>query len=515
MAAGEVIGRPANIVKELMENAIDAEATEIIVSISAGGRNSIKVVDNGCGMCSEDASMAFMAHATSKIASYKDLTDNLHTNGFRGEALASIAAVATVVLKTRQEDDELGTKVVMEYGNIMEQGSEVCAKGTSIEVSNLFANVPARRRFMKSDSLEAKHCEEAFVRIALANPNVRFELWRENIKRFELDASDNTIKRINDIFGKKYEDILLNADLCKKDGSYKITGYVGVPKSAKAKDVKQMFFVNGRYIENNKMRRAVANGYERMIPSGMRVPFFLFFDINPKEVDVNVSPSKTEACFQKEEELWPAVTLAVRGALSKGAGVPTIDFENATDIPVAAPVSVPWDNEIPMPTAFVPSFCPLVPDVESNEPVQGKLFDATDIPEVKREQEKKFIQYNGSFIITITDEGLTIINQERASEKVLYERFMSHLNNGKEAEQGELFADITGEGHSYESPDEVAHRIALQKARRNGIACGQVLSELEMKALVNDLMACNKNRFTPTGEMIYQVIQPTMLEGLS
>lgn len=510
MAAGEIIGRPANVVKELMENAVDAGATEIIVTISAGGRNSIKVVDNGCGMSSEDAAMAFVAHATSKIETYKDLTDNLHTNGFRGEALASIAAVSTMVLKTRQEEDEIGTKVVMENDKVKEHGSEVCAKGTSIEVMNLFSNVPARRRFMKGDTLEAKHCEEAFLRIALAYPDIRFQLWRGNIKRFDLESSTMQ-KRINDVFGKKYEDKLLYVK-ANRD-SVKISGYVGMPKSAQTKDVKQMFFVNKRYIENNKMRRAVANAYERMIPNGVKVPFFLFFDINPKEVDVNISPSKTEACFENESEIWGILTTAVRDALSLGAGVPVVNFDVDACVPVASPVILPWENNQPVTKATAPAFSELMPLTVEKEPVQGTLFGANDIPEVRKEQEKKYLQYNGSFIITVTDDGLTIINQERASEKVLYERFMSRLNNGEEAEQGELFADITGEGRGLETPGEAAHRIALQKARRNGIAEGQLLSELEMATLVKDLMMCNRNRFTPTGEMIYQVIQPTALLG--
>lgn len=496
MAAGEVVCRPANVVKELVENSIDAGASHITVSIRQGGKGQILVVDDGCGMSKEDAVLAFHKHATSKITSLRDLTDNLRTNGFRGEALPSIATVASVTLKTRQEDSELGTCVTYNDGALVEQTEVSCPKGTSVEVANLFAPVPARRRFLKKDSIEAHHCIETFIRIALIYADVEFEFYNEGMKLYHLEPS-TMIERINDIYKKKYEGNLIPIH-CDTE-SCSISGYIGSPKIASSKCSDQLFFVNGRYIENMQLRRAINNGYDQLIPKGTKTPFFIHITVNPKEVDVNASPSKREVIFANESSIWAALTVSVREALNNNANVPTLHF-----MPEQTKLNIGYRS----------TSAPVIPDkttmpamTSTSAPAQTKLFaDDEHAFAPSPEPALSFIQHQASYIITTTADGILVINQERASERIHYERFMNRLTNYAEAEQGELFSDMITDGHQSETQSDTIHRVAINKARRCGVACGQILSDVEMAAIYRDLMACQNSRFTPTGEPISTLI---------
>ncbi len=496
MCAGEVVCRPANVVKELIENSIDAGATRITVSIRQGGRNQILVVDDGTGMDSCDAVLAFSKHATSKIRTIRDLTDNLRTNGFRGEALPSIASVATVTLTTRQEDSELGTCVVFNDGALVEQSEVSCPKGTSVDVANLFAPVPARRRFLKKDSIEAHHCIDAFIRIALIYTDVAFVFYSEGTKIYDLQPASQR-QRINDIYGKKYEKHLIPIHC--DSACCSLTGFIGSPQSASIKCSDRLFFVNGRYIENAQLRRAINNGYDQLIPKGTKTPFFVHITVNPKEVDVNASPSKSEAVFANESSIWAALTVSVREALNNSANVPTLQFvPEQTKLNIG--YSGPSASVIP-PKTTVPTM------TTTSAPVQVKLFADDDHAFASTPQPAlSFIQHQASYIITTSADGILVINQERASERIQYERFMSRLTNYAEVEQGELFSDMLTDGHQSETQFDTIHRVAMTKARRNGVASGQILSEAEMAAIYRDLMECQNSRFTPTGEPISTLI---------
>lgn len=496
MAAGEVVCRPANVVKELVENSIDAGAKHITINIRQGGKGQILVVDDGCGMNSEDAELAFHKHATSKISSLRDLTDNLHTNGFRGEALPSIASVATVTLKTRQGDEELGTCIVYNEGTLVKQEEVACTKGTSVEVSNLFAPVPARRRFLKKDSIEARHCIDTFIRIALIYTGVEFEFFNEGMKLYHLHPCTMQ-ERISDIYDKKYDGHLIplhcDSECCS------ITGYIGSPCIASCKNCNQLFFVNGRYAENVQLRRAIYNGYDQLVQKGTKTPFFLHIMVNPKEVDVNASPSKREVVFENENSIWAALTVSVRESLYKDKELPILDFKSQDK-----EVNIHLDT--PTPThGHLKKYVPQV--TIQPEPTQMMLFGVEKcVTSTKSQPVQNFMQYQGTYIITTTLDGIIVINQERASARIQYEHFMTRLANYEEAEQGELFEDFCTDSHNSETQEEMIHRIAMTKARRNGIAGGQILNETEMKTLYSDLMACRNSRFTPTGEAIYSII---------
>lgn len=502
MAAGEVVCRPANVVKELVENSIDAGAKHITVNIRQGGKGQILVVDDGCGMNSEDAALAFHKHATSKISTLRDLTDNLHTNGFRGEALPSIASVANVTLKTRQEDEELGTCVVYNEGTLVQQEEVACGKGTSVEVNNLFAPVPARRRFLKKDSIEARHCIDTFIRVALIYTDVEFEFFNEGIKLYHLRPC-TMLERISDIYDKKYDGHLIplhcDSECCS------ITGYIGSPCIASCKNCDQLFFVNGRYIENVQLRRAIYNGYDQLVQKGTKTPFFLHIMVNPKEVDVNASPSKREVVFENENSIWAALTISVRDSLNSDACMPTLNFTTQEK-----KASVNWNtlaSASPTTSAPVPTNTSTPQIAIHAEPTQMMLFDIDNHKTTtKSEPSQNFMQYQGSYIITTTPDGVIIINQVRASERIQYERFLKRFENYEEVEQGDFFCEFSSNNHNSETQEEMIHRIAMTKARKNGIAEGQILNEIEMKTLFNGLMACKNSRFTPTGEAIYSII---------
>lgn len=331
IAAGEVIQRPASVVKELVENAIDAGATAIDVFIKDAGKTLIQVMDNGKGMSLVDTKMAFERHATSKITCVDDLFA-LQTKGFRGEALASIASIAHVTLKTKREADEVGTSVINEGGKIVQQEPVVCKNGTSFEIKNLFFNVPARRNFLKSDAVEFGHIEDEFLRVALVHDTIAFNLYHNGTPIYQLSSS-NQRKRIVDIFGRAMNDKL--APVEEDTDIVKIRGFIVKPEFAKKTRKDQYFFVNDRFFKDAYLNNAISSAFEGLVAPGTHPAYFIHFDVDPARIDVNVHPTKTEIKFEYHKEMYAYLRTAVREALGKFNIAPSLDFEKETafDIP--------------------------------------------------------------------------------------------------------------------------------------------------------------------------------------
>lgn len=332
IAAGEVVNRPSSVVKEMMENAIDAGAASVKVNFRDGGRELIQIVDDGCGMSPIDARMAFDRHATSKIRDVEDIYA-LHTFGFRGEALASIAAVAQVELRTRQADDEMGTQTEINGGQFAGQRPVMCPVGSQFFVRNLFYNVPARRRFLDKSTTSASQIKSEFQRVALCNPQIAFELYANDAPVYSLQAS-SLAGRIVDVVGRHIKQNLLEVGAETSIAS--IAGFIGRPAAAKKRNTEQYLFVNGRYFKSSYLTSAVMKAYEKLIPANAQPSYFLYLRIDPGRIDVNVHPQKTEVKFADEEAVWQIVHAAVRETLAKTGAVPLMDFdsEGQVDIPV-------------------------------------------------------------------------------------------------------------------------------------------------------------------------------------
>ena len=352
IAAGEVVQRPASAIKELMENSVDAGSSHIQVIVKDGGKALIQVIDNGCGMSETDARLSFERHATSKIREAADLFA-IRTMGFRGEALASIAAIAEVELRTRRYEDEVGTYIRINGSELEEHSAIACPVGSNFSIKNLFFNVPARRKFLKSSSLELKHIIAEFQRVALANPEVVMSLNHNGADIYNLPASALK-QRIVGLFGRTINQQLL--DCTTNTTVVKISGFIGLPESARKSAGEQFFFVNNRYFKSPYLHKAVMNSYERLLPAESIPPYFIFLDVDPTTIDVNIHPTKTEIKFEDERTLWQIVHAAVKESLGKFAVVPTIDFETqqVIDIPFfpkSAPINAP---EIDINTNFNP-----------------------------------------------------------------------------------------------------------------------------------------------------------------
>ena len=331
IAAGEVIQRPASVIKELVENAIDADAQNIHVLVTDAGKTCIQIIDDGKGMSETDARLSFERHATSKIREAADLFA-LRTMGFRGEALASIAAVAQVELKTRLESEELGTKLVIAGSKVESQEAVSCSKGSNFSVKNLFFNVPARRKFLKANSTELSNILAEFERIALVHPEVAFSLYSNDSELFNLPVSPLR-QRILAIFGKKLNQQLLNIEV--NTTMVKISGYIAKPETARKKGAHQYFFVNGRYMRHPYFHKAVMEAYEQLIPTGEQISYFIYFNVDPANIDVNIHPTKTEIKFENEQAIWQILSASVKESLGKFSAIPSIDFdtEDMPDIP--------------------------------------------------------------------------------------------------------------------------------------------------------------------------------------
>ena len=458
IAAGEVVNRPASVVKELVENAVDAGADSIKVILTDAGRTTIQVIDNGCGMTPADARTAFERHATSKIRESDDLF-SLTTFGFRGEALPSIAAVAEVQLRTRTADSETGTAITIKASEIEQEEPCVCPTGSSFTVRNLFYNVPARRKFLKSNQTEYGHILNEIERVALAHPDVAVELTHQGEQVLSLPAS--TVKqRIVNLFGRKMNESLLPVEV--ETSVVKISGFCSNLEGVKGKGAKQFFFVNGRFMRHPYFHKAVLSAYEGLVPESEQPSYFLFLDVPPGSIDVNIHPTKTEIKFQDEQVIWKILMAAVKETVGRFEEMPTIDFNTADmpDIPIydaSRPVTQPKVSYNPDFNPFAGSRCENG-QTRANRDNWSKLYgEAIDrkvndgeIPYTPmtetlmspQEETVKPYQYADRYILVPSDQGLMIIDQHRAHIRVLYERFMADAKSRTAASQGLLFPEM-------------------------------------------------------------------------
>ena len=492
IAAGEVIQRPASVVKELVENAVDAGAITIHVIIVDAGRTSIQVIDDGKGMSETDARLSFERHATSKIRKADDLFA-LRTMGFRGEALASIAAVAQVELLTRMADDEIGTRIQIAASKVVTQEPAAAPVGSSFKVDNLFYNVPARRKFLKSNATELSNILQAFERIVLVYPEIHFILHHNGAELQNLKPA-SLRQRIVDVYGRQYSQDLLPVEvqttLCN------ITGFVGKPETARKKCGHDFFFVNGRYMRHPYFHKAVITAYDRMLPEGMQVPYFLYIDVDPAAVDVNIHPTKTEIKFENEQAIWQVLTATVRDALGRFCDVPSIDFDvqGKPEIPIFDPER---DSIAAPKVTYNPDYNPFRSHSESSHANSGissinykqstinknnvpsdweQLYDIANTSPSREEDQSLFptddsassgnhnsqlstlnsqfqtlnsqfdpsplhYQYKGCYIMTAVKSGLMIIDQHRADVRIRYERYLQQFENHAAATQQMLFPE--------------------------------------------------------------------------
>lgn len=486
IAAGEVVQRPSSVIKELVENSIDAGATQVQVIVEDAGKSLVQVIDNGKGMSETDARLAFERHATSKISDAKDLFA-LRTMGFRGEALASIAAVAQVELRTRAADKDLGVSILIEGSRVVDQQPVNCPVGANFAVKNLFFNIPARRKFLKSNQTELSNILTEFERIALAHPETSFSLHSGGAAMMNLPAG-NFKQRILGVFGKRLEAKLIPVEV--KTTLINLSGFVGVPSASRRKNAQQFFFVNGRYMRHPYFAKAVQTAYERLIPDGEQVPFFLNLEVAPEKIDVNIHPTKTEIKFEDETPIWQILLAAVREALGKHGVVPSLEFntEGRPDIPVFTP----GGNDVPAPQIEVnPDYNPFdtspsylsgkgggaggssytynnkpavdrhwqnayaaaFPDKKETDFGEKPDFPADqDAPAAQmfqslpseeqgemKKSETDYFQFRGQYIITPVKSGLMLIDQHRAHVRILYDRFMARFADKPSVTQRLLF----------------------------------------------------------------------------
>ena len=503
IAAGEVIQRPASVVKELMENSIDAGATTVQVVIKDGGSTLIQVIDNGKGMSKTDARLSFSRHATSKIKDAADLF-SLRTMGFRGEALASIAAVAQVEMRTRREEDSLGTLIEIAGTRVFKQEAIQCDKGTNISVKSLFFNVPARRRFLKSHTTEMMHIRNEFYRIVLVHPEINFTLFDGATELIQLPATNlkGRIEHVFDFAKKKMDQQLL--PISASTGLLAIKGFVGRPEYAQ-KSANQYFFVNGRYMRHPYFHKAVLVAYDKLIKPGEYPNYFIYFETDPHSIDVNVHPSKTEIKFENEQAIWSIVQATVKEALGKFQVTPSLDFdsEGLPEIPVL-------DSNTtvkPPKTTFNPNYNPFGSSPRNKRPELDweKLFEGFEKNRDKqtsteggfndfgidfREEEKQtelelstssteLFQYKTNYICTSVKSGLMLIDQHRAHFRVLYDRFSKRIKDKKGISQRILFPEV------------------LELDANESAALNQILNELRFVGF--DIELFGKNAFSING----------------
>jgi DNA mismatch repair protein MutL len=477
IAAGEVIQRPASVVKELIENAIDAGGNSITINIKDAGRTLIQVTDNGKGMSPTDARMSFERHATSKIKDANDLY-SIRTMGFRGEALASIASVADVELRTKQRGEELGTYLHILGSVLQKQLTDNCPEGSNFSVKNLFFNVPARRKFLKSNSNEFKNIITEIHRIALANPELNFSLFHNLSPVFELQA-ENIRKRIVSLFGKSINQSLTPVDV--ETTLIKVSGFIGQPKFAKKSFGEQFFFVNGRFMKHPFFHRAVMNAYERILPPETVPSYFLYFEVDPSTIDINIHPTKTEIKFEDEQAIWHIISACIREAIGKYNLMPAIDFDQSGSIEIPLPPGR-GSYMVPPEIGINHNYNPFQQENYDNiqhhygkNPVPGqweKLYrgmERTDqqdlserreyLPDMPQEekqyiqsvfpddepqqfQSSGFLQLKNRYLLTPVKSGLMVIDQREAHTRILYENFMQNFSTHISASQRQLFPPV-------------------------------------------------------------------------
>ena len=453
IAAGEVVQRPSSVVKELMENAVDAGATDIKVVVQDAGRTLIRVIDNGSGMSPDDAVLCFERHATSKLASAEDL-HHILTFGFRGEALASIVAVAEVTLRTRVASEEAGVEVIMAASENKGTREVSCPVGTNIAVRNLFYNIPARRKFLKSDNVELRHIVEEFQRVALTRPDVGFSLTHNGKEIHVVKPAKSHKFRIQDLLGPTVVGDIV--DIGADTSIASLRGYVGKPESARKTLGNQFFFVNGRYFRSPYLHKAVMKAYENLISEGSTPSYFIYLDVDPSSVDVNIHPTKAEIKFEEDQLLFQTVFAAVKEAMGRSSVAGAIDFDNpvAADIPVVGrrfeeyrPSSIPTAgvdpyynpfDEMPDPVGHDGggghdnSFAGYSSHIEKSQNY-GALFEERTLPSAQ------ILIVQGRYILTQSASGLMIVHIRRARERLFYDRFLKALTAESHVTQTALF----------------------------------------------------------------------------
>ena len=421
IAAGEVVNRPASVVKELLENSIDSGADEILLIIKDAGRTLIQVKDNGCGMSREDAEKCFLAHATSKVRTSEDLL-NLCTMGFRGEALSSIAAISQIELQTRRQEDELGTRVIIEGGVVKEVSEISCPKGTNIFVKNIFFNTPARRNFLKSDSVEFGHINEEFIRVALVNTNVNFSLYHNEQLQYRLEVG-NQKRRIIDIFGSNLKEKLLPIE--ENIEVVKIKGFVCKAELCKKTKNQQYFFVNGRFMKNNYFANAIERAYSNLIAEKTYPIFFIELEVNPKNIDVNIHPTKTEVKFLDDKLIYAILHAATKRSIGQFSLSNELDF---TAKPIEIPV-VTKSSSIPNSPVvnFNSSFNPFEskPQIKAYNEVEQVVLPL-NLTETQTPNKTIVFQLANKYIVSQSKDSFTFIDQSRASERIIYEKILSN-----------------------------------------------------------------------------------------
>ncbi len=590
IAAGEVVQRPASVVKELMENAIDAGATSIKLIIKDGGKVLIQVVDDGVGMSDTDARLSFERHATSKIQCAEDLF-NLSTKGFRGEALASIAAIAHVELQTKPSNTEVGTHIKIEGSKITAQEVIVTPKGTSIAVKNLFFNIPARRNFLKSNSVELRHITDEFHRVALAHPSIHFYFYNNGSELFNLPQS-NYRQRIVNIFGSKTNEKLVPVE--EETQVVKISGYIGKPEFAKKSRGEQYFFVNNRFIKSPYLHHAVVAAFEGLIKSENHPGYFLYLEVDPASIDINIHPTKTEIKFDDEHTLYALLRSAVKHSLGQFNVAPALDFDQ--DLNLETPYAFK-NRAAELPKVVVDSgFNPFKEEMQrgfrnshqkestkgwesmyvgleskvgkedsfssvsfESDSITGSIFDGSQ--EVLESTTTTF-QLRRKYIVTTIISGMVVIDQSRAHQRVLYEKFLKNITIKEAVSQQLLFPltlsfsssdmaiieeikeslatigfgfgkadkevlEITGvpllvaesevgmvldqliadyqqdvTGDNFSQTDILSKTLCKTLA----VKTGEVLDKNSQLALVNDLFACKESKVSPFNKPIYITI---------
>ncbi|MBO7563009.1 MAG: DNA mismatch repair endonuclease MutL [Bacteroidales bacterium] len=562
IAAGEVIQRPSSVVKELMENSADAGATSIMLVVSDYGKTLIQVIDNGCGMDKEEASLCFLSHATSKIDSVEDL-QNLSTFGFRGEALASIAACADVTMKTRKKGQETGTQVHIAGGKVLETQEIACPEGCNIAVRNLFYNIPARRKFLKSDNSEYRMIVSEFTRVALTRLDIEFRLISNSKEVITLPKGRNLKQRISDLYGSAIGKQLI--DVAADTTVVKVSGIAGTPQSAKKTQQNTFLFANGRFFRSPMLHKAVLKAYGNLIPEGSTPHYFLFLEVPPQEMDVNISPSKTEIKLENEQIIFQIIEAAVKEAIGKNAFAPAIDFDTE-GVPIEISTGdgftlTPEEKKAmregglrPPKIDYNPLFNPF--DEEKTEKGSSYSVPSSINRQLEEEPEQRRIIQIDKNLVTLSDGkgGLMIVNIARARQRIFYERYLKSMLNHECQIQEELFpktvtldhssyatlmdnvekvrlmgfeirpfgkdcivvsgtpADFKGEKFSVEdSMEELARyieegsetdlfrRAAEDIVRRSNFSYTAEISEREAGAVIDELFLCQESATSPAG----------------
>lgn len=576
IAAGEVVQRPASAVKELLENSIDAGCTSVKLIVRDSGKTLIQVIDDGSGMSETDARMSLERHATSKIRKAEDLF-TIRTMGFRGEALASIAAVSQFELRTRLADRELGTLLVVEASEVKKQEPIACEKGTSISVKNLFFNIPARRNFLKSNPVELKHVVDEFQRLALAHPSVSFSMLQGDELVYDLPAGKIS-QRIVNLFGRSYQEQLV---ACREETEFvRVTGFVGKPEFARKTRGEQFLFVNNRFIRSNYLNHAVMNAFEGLLPENSFPFYVLFIEIDPKHIDVNVHPTKTEIKFDDERAIYAVVRSAVRQALGTHSLAPTIDFTE--DVNIFTKLSKSGQShEVYFEERFQPSALRPSGDWQKlfeTEFSESQLLrmepndsqDETRTTEGERWSAEGLFQLSNRYIVSPVIQGLMLVDQQAAHERILFERFMNRLNTkGKVGESqqclfpqaitltaadyslvtemtpeilalgfrfepfGKHTLQITGipsglnaggekelveglieqfKNYQSELALPLKENLARSLAKRASIKAGEKLDHIQLKAIKEQLFSCVTPQFAPDGRPTLFVLNLNKIE---